>query len=477
MRWGILTAILIANLVGGKSVSAQHHTFRYFTTSGSPIGLHELVVSPDSKWVAISTKDGKTSLVSTADGEIKHQHPLEPFSLNFSGDSTRLLMVSQRGTQLLNLANRQASHVRWQIPLGYLGFALESKNGKLLVKSLTEGGPAATGGDLLVGDELIGITVGSTRRNLLGQTVEAALQALQGPLGSPVTLHVVHAGRAATTNIELVRQRATQVDGKLQFGAPTDAGSSPQVCVSFTEKNFVLLDAASGDVLSLFAPREIQSAGQYAISPDGKYFALVARDLLNSRDMAVELFDVAKQERVTYSPLPYPSFSDAEFSPDGKSFIVASQDRLQIMPLDTRSFAEPFYFSWRPEPVADNQDDESTASQSSPFPETTAGKARAAVEKEVGPVMRRSQLQAPRDLVACFALSVNGVVAIGTPTGCVELWSLRDGSQIAEVFTSDSDRAREVEAIAFSPSGDWLTFYGDGTLHIMKLSERLAGKQ
>lgn len=446
------------------SAGAQHHTIRFFTSSGSPIAAHCLVFSPDSQTVAVSTKDGKSSLVDTGSGELQYQHELAPFTMNYSADGSRLFMLASRATQLLNIADRQVSRVTWQVPKGFLGFALETRNGKLLVKSMTPGGPAAESGDIQVGDELVAISSEGKDRNLLGQSVENALAALGGPIGTPITLRVIHSGEVAESRITLRRQRSRQVKGQLTFDAPTGAASAPRTCIGFVNGSFIVLDAASGDVLSALTPVDVQAAGQNDVSPDGRYFGLVAGGRENSREMAVEIFDIARQERVLHVSLPERSFIDAAFSPDGKQFLVGSQDRLQVLDLDEGRFVEPFFFSWRPAPPR------AVARREEPAGGTPAAAAAAAVADEVGPVLGRSRTRAPRQLLSCFAVSPAGTVAVGSPTGTVELWSLKEGTLIDQPLKAGGPRDQHaVECIAFSPSGDWLAFYGGGTLHVLKV--------
>jgi hypothetical protein len=373
-------------------------------------------------------------------------------------------MLAARDTQLLSIGDKQVSRVAWQVPKGFLGFALEVRNGKLLIKSTTPGAPAAESGDIHVGDELVGVTSEGRRQNLLGQSIENALAALAGPIGTPVTLHMIRAGQVDESNVTLRRQRAHQVDGQLQFPAPTEASTAPRVCIGFVKGSFIVLDAAGGDVLSALMPVDIQAAGQNDVSPSGRYFGLVAAGRDNSRDMAVEIFDIAKQERIVHAPLPERSFIDAAFSPDGKQFLVGSQDRLQVLDLETGRFGDPFFFSWRPVTprVATRREE--------PAGGTTAGAAAAAVADEVGPVLGRSQTRAPRQLLSCFAVAPGGVVAVGSPAGSVELWSLKDGLLIETPLEAGNSRNQQaVECIAFSPAGEWLAFYVGGTLHVKKL--------
>src|SRR5690606_34115735 len=123
-------------------VSAQHHTVRFFSQFGRPLVVNDLAFSPDGRMVALSTQDGKTSVVSTDSGEILLQHKLAPFSLAFTPDSGGLFMIAQWGTELLDLSSRQVGKIAWQVPQGKLGIGLESRSGKLLLSDLTLGGPA-----------------------------------------------------------------------------------------------------------------------------------------------------------------------------------------------------------------------------------------------------------------------------------------------------------------------------------------------
>lgn len=463
MRSITLTAMAAVIILSTTSIRAQHHTVRFFTSSGSPIRVNTLAFSPDGTLLAVSTKNGKTSLVRTSDGDIQYQHDLAPFSMTFTADGSHLFMLAPRNTQLLDVTNHRVSHIVLKVPKGYLGFALEIRSGKLLVKSITSGGPAAESGDIKVDDELVAVTSNGTRRSLLGQSIENSLAALAGPPGTPITLHVVRPGELAESKVTLRRQPANQVDGRFEFEASKEAATAPHVCVAFVEgKSFVLFDAANGNALSSLMPVDVRSAGQYTVSPDGRFFGLVAEGRKSSREMAVEIFDVAKQERILHAPLPERNFFDAAFTPDGKSFLIGSRDRIQILPLDSGRFAKHLSLSVRP-PTA-----EASIKTNTPSRGSTASAAKAAAAKEVGP-FPDSWTGANRRLLSCFAVSPAGVVAIGSPTGSVELWSLNKGIQIDTVLESATGREQaHVERIEFSPSGKWLSFYVRGTLHVVK---------
>lgn len=87
------TVLTLAVACWATAAQAQHHTVRFFSTSGKPLAVNDLVFAPDGRRIAISTQDGKTTIVGTAEGEILLQHPLGPFSLAFSPDSSSLLMA------------------------------------------------------------------------------------------------------------------------------------------------------------------------------------------------------------------------------------------------------------------------------------------------------------------------------------------------------------------------------------------------
>lgn len=97
----VATMAVVFVLSSTTSTRAQHHTFRFFTSFGSPIGVNTIAISPDNKLLAISTKNGKTSLISISDGQIQYEHKLAPFSMNFNADGSHLLMIAPRDTQAI----------------------------------------------------------------------------------------------------------------------------------------------------------------------------------------------------------------------------------------------------------------------------------------------------------------------------------------------------------------------------------------
>ena len=81
---------------------------------------------------------------------------IAPFTVAFSRDSSQVLMASNRYTQAMNLTTGAIANIRWQLPTGLLGVTLEEQAGKLLIKSVSSGGPAEIA-EIKPGSELLAV--------------------------------------------------------------------------------------------------------------------------------------------------------------------------------------------------------------------------------------------------------------------------------------------------------------------------------
>jgi WD40 repeat protein len=385
------------------------------------------------------------------------------FDVAFSPDGQHVLMLGKRDTRLLDIANKAQTQVNWKLPTGSLGIALEQKAGKLQISKVFEGGPAALSGEINVGDELIGITQHGKYAKLLGSTVPNAVERLRGFSGAALILHLIPTGSAQPKEVRLVRAPGVIEGDIVRFPQPTPIPALPHACISVVDKTFAILSADQGHPLSAISPIELDSYGMYALSRDGRRFGLMASWPQKSSTTAVEIFDVTTGERTHFTHLPRHGFSGAAFSPDGKLFVAADYDRLNVFSLEDSVLKPPMMLT---------RDITVVPAERSVASESPAGKAAAAVQKEVGPLGGRSTVRKYNNALSSIAITRDAIAAIGTPVGTIEAWSLDSGAYLGDYLGQEFATGKPTEDVAFSPNGEWLASYSAGTLHLQNVAQK-----
>ena len=95
-------ALVIAALAQNDTEPGPHYIVRLVRRGGESASLRTMTFSPDSAVLAASASDGKTRFVGTKDGEVIRELPLAPFEMAYSKDGTRLLMIQEDRTVLLD---------------------------------------------------------------------------------------------------------------------------------------------------------------------------------------------------------------------------------------------------------------------------------------------------------------------------------------------------------------------------------------
>ena len=175
--------------------SADFYTIRVLNRSGRPYSSNKLEFTPNGEKLLLSS--GKGTMLLAVDGcQVLYEKKIAPFTIAFSRDSSQALMASSRYTQAMNLTTGAIANIRWQLPPGKLGVTLEEQAGKLLIKSISPGGPAEEAG-VSLGSELLAVHEFGSRQPVLGRGVEKAIKLLQGPAGTSIGLTVIPRGKVA----------------------------------------------------------------------------------------------------------------------------------------------------------------------------------------------------------------------------------------------------------------------------------------
>ena len=440
----------------------SHHLLRLLTDSGSPRGVRTLTFSPDGSMLAVAVGRDQVQVIRTEDGETIGSYDLVPFSMAYSRDGSRLLMVSEIDTVLLDTERWAEVELDQGTEPGYVGLRFDRENGKVLISEITSGGPVEALGTLHVGDEVVSVGdgKGGPMTEVLGRPVEFVSEQIAGPAGAFVRLGVIARGTFKPEVHTVQRQALRRVGNGFRFLPVQQPETVENVIVTADDKRrYLLRSARTGHALARLMPEAVENRGQWAVSPDGTRFALLARRADGEPGTAVEIFRVETGETERVVPFAKDSWYGVAFSADGSQLLVGTWDTVEVLDLERGAFVEPMRLAPKPQ-------------QEEPAEPTTGGgtpgaSVAIAAADIVGPI-GDEDLAADRQLTS-LAASAQGLIAVGGPDGRVRLWDLNAKQPL---YAFERLAEEPVTKIAFSPDGRWLTYYVEsGELHLVDVSE------
>ena len=170
----LFVSLLPASVHSGVAFAQTHHTIRFVYDSGSAKAIRCMTFSPDGKTLAISTSGSRVTFVRVKDGEIVKEYQASPFSMGYSQDGSRIFMVSEQRFLLLDTKRLTPLKFDNTWEPGFVGILLEKRNGKILIESLSAGGPVEKLETIRAGDELVGVGQGKAGniRSVIGKSVQ-----------------------------------------------------------------------------------------------------------------------------------------------------------------------------------------------------------------------------------------------------------------------------------------------------------------
>lgn len=457
--WFAVLCVLAATAAG------QHHTARFANSTGYILQVERILFAPNSFYLAAAVDDGSLCLFHVDTGRELKKLALRPLAMAFNPKGYQLFAVGSERSALIPVDDRPAIDARWQLPYGYLGITFTQNAGKILVERMAPGGPAAASGQLHVGDEVVAVVVSGKDLSVIGRTISEVLQRLAGMAGTMATMRVVPQGGVEPTTIALRRANGVKQNGEIKF-LPPRAYASPQSLVVRWEDALVVLDAQDGMPISSVQPVDIEPFGLQTFSPDGTLLAVTAHRLHQVRgepELAVEIHDVARQQRIAFATIDATNILDQRFSPDGRRLLWGLKDRILVYDLAKRAMAAPVLIGF--DPARYQPQPRRKASESgSPLTDVTDRLRGYSDESAAAPN------EYPEQLLASFDVSPDGkLVAVGSCHGEVRLFSTSEHKELAKVGERTNEEVR-VRPVAFSPDGKWLAYYLQGTLHWQTLA-------
>jgi len=445
----------------GVEAQHVHHSFRYHTSYGSHEEMRALAFSPDSRQLAVSVSN-HVDLIDLQEGEIVREYRGNPFSLGYTQDGKRLYMILERDTLLLDVQSGVVVPSRYESVMSSPGINVEERNGKLLIKSLARGSSADSGEMLQPGDELLAFSEGQNGKmeRITGWSLKSMTEALQGYSGTFFRLTVMPKGRFGAKNEKtLVLRRTTEIaTGRTRTTTTPGQPSLPKSlarCMIGTRNWHEFRDVATGKAVAHLETIDINNVGQYALSPDQTRFAVVARKK-DGQGNAVEVYDLASQERLAFIPLAPSSFFDITFAADNNRVLVGTWDTIEVCDTDKGEVVSQMTLGYQL-PTKDSSSRSSGA---------IGHQLMNSVREELG-VDSWAGGNSPLPLVSKVAVSKRNHVAVGDQNGNIRVWDLESDSLVASI---PAEQEEPVWHLQFSPDGRWLAYYVGGTLHLEDVS-------
>ena len=473
-------ALLVAWALAAPAVG-QQFSARFFTDSGRPIDGQRIFFSPTSFYMAVLVDDEQTHILHIATGRETAKFGFHPDNAAFGAKGYLLLGVREIQAVSMPVNGEIAGNMPWRLPSGYLGVTFTQQAGKLLIEALAPGGPAAASGQIRVGDELVGLVVAGEEQSVLGWSIPRVIQRLVGLAGTDATLRIVPAGSADAKTVTLRRAAGTKQNNQVQF-QPWRARSSPQPVVLRHEGNLLVFDANEAVPISVIQPQEVSPFGMFAdsngllsFSRDGTLLAIAAHRRQAPRDepdLGLEVFDVARQQRLLFAPVDARDIYEQCFTADGKRILLGVKDRILVYDLEKRAFAPPLLIGFNPslyKPQTPKKNDEEFSPLNLGLRATNLNPR---MEREAAEAAKR--VEYPEQLLAACDISPDGkMVAVGSCRGELRLFATGEHKELAKIGERSLEETL-VKPVKFSPDGKWLAYYLNGTLHWQTVASILA---
>lgn len=448
------------------TAAAQHLTARFFNTAQYPQEVKRLLFSPTNDFLAVHASY-TVHFLHVASGRETTSYRVDPLAMAFAPQGDQLLAAAEQRTFMLPVAGGMAVDAPWQLPLGYLGVTFTSDAGKLLVERLTPGGPAALSGDVHVGDEIVGIVVNGEERSVLGDAIPQLLERLSGLAGTYATLRIVPHGEVEAKTVRLRRAGGVKQNNQITF-QPFAGQASPHALIVRWHNCLILVDAATATPTSVIQPMDIEPFGFQSLSPDGRLLAVTAHrhdKVRGEPELMLEIHDVVRQERVAAAPVDATNIYEQRFLADGQRVAFGLKDRILVYDLRQQAFVAPILIGFDPsryQPKKTEENDEY-------FSPLNYNARLDHLDEGTGP----ARVEYPERLLASFDVSPDGkIVAVGSCHGELRIFSATEHKELHKIGERTFDEVL-VKPVAFSPNGQWLAYYQNGTAHWQKTADLL----
>lgn len=440
----------------------SYDTMRFFTKQSKPEVVNAYAVSPNGRYVALSFNSsvtGSRSGITIVDLErmqiLGRYGRFSYHTLAFSTDSHKVHGIGgYAGTNRLDVGTGTLQPVKGvATPRGKVGITISERNGKLLISRVTKGFNPTVGDAMRVGDELLAINEGekptrySDRRewqSLIGKSNDVATKMISGHPGTWVQLRLQRPGVAEPVEVCVQRQWQSTASRRLP-------GNGNCLTTAVIGGHLVFESADTGELCAFISLRDIEQAGQDAISPNGKLYARIG-EVVNGSKFCVEVYSLEKGTVEASQILDALNYRRIRFSADSKRLLVGTRDTIEVLDVASSQWQESLSLT--------------------PTPERDLGRV---VTRRVplglgGPgdlytTYRERVFNEPAAL-ARFDVLPDETIAVCSETGDLALTNRKNGS----LSLGENILGSDIEFIKATPTGRHLVAFGKGVLHIIKLN-------
>lgn len=432
--WITIVALLFCCQSEHVLAAEQPSSLKFTAKSAYSRTFKSLAVSPDGSRIALCAGN-QIHLIDTVSKRVMKQTPGDPFTLRYSADGTRLYGIGTGRNYLFdqNLNELRAdSGVRTP---GYVGISVNTIERRLILSTVSPGGPVAALSKVHVGDELVAVGEGRRGRADRVSSVRKALERLKGPVGTWVQLEIIHAGTTAPKTYQVQRWSANRHGQSLSFNGPPSITIKTQLlnCTRNNRHDFDVIP--TGKTLTSITPIDIGMPGPTALSRDSKRFAVLSR-MSDGNGKAVEVFDIASGERLAFIAYQGSGLTEIAFSSDGDEVYAASVDSIEVMDIARAQTVARLHIDQRAKPQV--------------------------VQHHIstGPSRYRNAAQ--------LAVASTGEVATGSTTGDIRFWDIKAGKQLLKIANSPESPVLDIK---FSDGGSMAMWFTGDTLYWMPLAK------
>lgn len=476
-----LISLSMANELG------THETIRY----PKEPRVKTMAYSPDGSQLAISFSQrlGRSSRgvdfinVSACKKTATHKRDA-PFSMAYSIDNKIICMISESRQVRIDaitaaeLPSRSVTSQAAAKP-GDIGITLEERNGKLLIKSIDDGSPAQSSGKINVRDEVVGFADGrhSSYAKAIGMSAANVRKRLAGDAGKQLRLKVLPKGKFDEAEAEeIVLTRSEKIwNGKAWlFKEPASVTTEENVLKCMRGGYHEIVSAKTGQTIAKLQTVDVENRTHMTLSQDQKRCACRAKRK-DGDGYAVEVFDIASQERIAFIPCVEESFYNLDFDATGEFVLAGTRQTVEVGSIKEQRFVGFLTLGWKPtaedlakEKKSREEFDDIMNSR------TAAGAVKAEVMLETG-YRPFNAKRAKHPLVRSKAVSSKNVLAAIASHGETRLFDVKSGNLLAKIPTNKVegvglDTTGRVD-LKFSPDGNWLSLYLENVLHIVDVSK------
>lgn len=467
----ITMLLLVASGAACKEVLAgQHYTIRVE-------GRRELfstAFSPDSQRLAV--KNTKSLyLVNVPTGDlIKHQR-LNAISVGFTITSHKLfvLMPNRCAHYDADTGERMAEK-ETRRPWGYVGTALEARNGKLLVNKLVPGSPAAKSGEIGVGDEIVGYANGQFEdiKSLVGASVDSAVGSIRGVRGSSVRIQYIPKGSIDEKVVLLQRSEHEQRGNDLVYLPFEKTPATAQTVFGWLPQEVELWNCNRGRLIDLFELQHVKRP-QAAIQvfDEGKQLICIA-PYRDPPDSATSQIDAELARRRGKAKSRSRSIGDSIEEELSLATGVRQLPKARYYGAEIRDITtgKTRHF---PVETSDRVFGQFNISGCSTIKSNGEAKLVLATARKIrfydiqsGEKLREFEADPNSDYITVNSMAAsNKLVAAGNIKGKVRLLT-HEGEFVREIENRETG---QIESLKFSPDGKWLAYVVSSVLHLVEI--------